>query len=87
MQLKKLTTHVVKITVVVFSSFTKNGHTVWFDPQMKKLEPHCIVKQTVPQQEYLAEPLLQIPAPQTVLSWLGNFRLSQNLASFFLKYR
>ena len=27
----------------------KNGLTAWFDPQMKKLEPHCIVKQTVPQ--------------------------------------
>ena len=33
----------------MFSSFTKNGHTAWFDPQMKKLEPYCIVKQTVPQ--------------------------------------
>ena len=27
----------------------KNGHTPWFDPQMKKLEPPCIVQQTVPQ--------------------------------------
>ena len=26
-----------------------NAHTVWFDPQMEKLEPHYIVKQTVPQ--------------------------------------
>ena len=34
---------------VLCSSFTKNGHTVWFDSQVKKLEPHCIVKQTVPQ--------------------------------------
>ena len=36
-------------STVLFSSLTKNGHTAWFDPQMKKLEPHCIVKQTVPQ--------------------------------------
>ena len=24
----------------LFSSFPKNGHTAWFDPQTKKLEPH-----------------------------------------------
>ena len=31
---------------VLFSSFPKNGHTAWFDPQTKKLAPHCITKQT-----------------------------------------
>ena len=31
---------------VLFSSFPKNGHTAWFDPQTKKLEPHCITKHT-----------------------------------------
>ena len=24
------------------------GHTAWFDPQNKKLEPHLITKQTAP---------------------------------------
>ena len=33
---------------VLFSSFPKNGHTAWFDPQTKKLEPHCNTKQTAP---------------------------------------
>ena len=33
---------------VLFSSFPKNGQTAWFDPQTKKLEPHCITKQTAP---------------------------------------
>ena len=33
---------------VLFSSFPKNDHTAWFDPQTKKLEPLCITKQTVP---------------------------------------
>ena len=28
------------------SSFPKNGHIAWFDPQTKKLESHCITKQT-----------------------------------------
>ena len=31
---------------VLFSSFLKNGHTAWFDPHTKKLEPHCITIQT-----------------------------------------
>ena len=31
---------------VLFSSFLRNGHTAWFDPQTEKLEPHCITKQT-----------------------------------------
>ena len=34
---------------VLSSSFPKNGHSVWFNPQTKKLEPHCITKQTAPQ--------------------------------------
>ena len=33
-------------TALLFSSFLKNGHTAWFDPQTKKLEPRCITKQT-----------------------------------------
>ena len=33
---------------VLFSSFPKNAHTAWFDPQTKKLEPHCITKHTAP---------------------------------------
>ena len=32
----------------LFSIFPKNNHTAWFDPQTKKLEPHCITKQTAP---------------------------------------
>ena len=34
---------------VLCSGFPKNGHTTWFDPQTKKLEPHFITKQTKPQ--------------------------------------
>ena len=33
---------------VLFSSFSKNAHTAWFDPQTKKLQPHCNTKQTAP---------------------------------------
>ena len=33
---------------VLFSSFAKNGHTAWFDPQTEKLEQHCITKQKAP---------------------------------------
>ena len=33
---------------ILFSTFRKNGHTPWFDPRSKKLEPHCISEQTVP---------------------------------------
>ena len=29
----------------LFSRFPKNSHTAWFDPQTKKLAPHCISKQ------------------------------------------
>ena len=32
----------------LFSSFPKSGHTAWFDPLTKNLEPHCIKKQTAP---------------------------------------
>ena len=35
---------------VFFGSFSKNSHTSWFDPQTKKLEPHCKTKQTQPLQ-------------------------------------
>ena len=31
-----------------FSSFPKNAHTALFYTQTKKLEPHCITKQTAP---------------------------------------
>ena len=34
-------------STVLFSGFKQNGHTAWFDPQMKKLEPHGIAKQIV----------------------------------------
>ena len=30
---------------VLFSSFPKNSHIAWFDPQTKRLEAHCITKQ------------------------------------------
>ena len=36
---------------VLFSSFPKNDHTEWFDIQTKKLEPHCITKQTAPHED------------------------------------
>ena len=36
----------------LFSSFLKNGHSSWFDPQTKMLEPHCITKQKAPHEKY-----------------------------------
>ena len=35
---------------VLLSNIAKNGHTAWFDPQTKKLEPHCITKQIAPRE-------------------------------------
>ena len=32
----------------MLSSFPKNRDTAWFVPQTKKLEPHCVSKQTAP---------------------------------------
>ena len=43
---------------VLFSSFPKNGHTTWFDPQSKKIEPHFITKQTA-QHESTVQKLLK----------------------------
>ena len=40
-----------KYCSVAFQKITQShNHTRWFDPQSKKLEPHCITKQTQPLQ-------------------------------------
>ena len=38
--------HQVRFVLTGYGFFTHQVRNAWFDPQTKKLEPHCITKQT-----------------------------------------
>ena len=62
-----------------FGSFPKNSHTAWFDPQTKKLEPHCITKQTQPLQVKSQKLKSKIKVTETISATLQQVYIARSI--------